>query len=333
MTVAARVAAIAASVSAVALGAVLLLAPGTSGAYTAAITNSNNTAASSAAFFTCSSAFAADKANALFAYPLNEATGSTTAVDAATGSYPGTYRGGMTSDTTSSRACSRDTGGAYVLDGSDSVTNALQAQGPATFSTEVWFKTTVKGGKLIGFGNSQAGSSSAYDRHTYVSTTGQLSIGTYNGGYQTIHELRQRRRRRLASRGRHDVAQHGHDPVPRRRPRRPEHGLHRPGEQQRLLADRLRQHVGVAERGIRLLRRQHALRGRVQDGPHRDAGPEPLQRRPLTRRRDGRMTVPSSVRAVDQLAGTTSQCSRMRPPSTRKMSAARNGSSAFAPTG
>ncbi len=53
MTVAARVAAIAASVSAVALGAVLLLAPGTSGAYTAAITNSNNTAASSAAFFTC----------------------------------------------------------------------------------------------------------------------------------------------------------------------------------------------------------------------------------------------------------------------------------------
>ena len=181
-----RLAGIAASVAAAALGAVLLLAPGTNGAYTAAIQNTNNTAASSAAFFTCSSAFAADKANALFAYPLNEATGSTTAVDAATGSYPGTYRGGMTSDTTSSRACARDAGGAYVLDGSDFVTNALQAQGPATFSTEVWFKTTVKGGKLIGFGNSQSGSSSAYDRHTYISTTGQLAFGTYNGGYQTI---------------------------------------------------------------------------------------------------------------------------------------------------
>jgi hypothetical protein len=181
-----RLAGIAASVAAAALGAVLLLAPGTNGAYTAAIQNTNNTAASSAAFFTCSSAFAADKANALFAYPLNEATGSTTAVDAATGSYPGTYRGGMTSDTTSSRACARDTGGAYVLDGSDFVTNALQAQGPATFSTEVWFKTTVKGGKLIGFGNSQSGSSSAYDRHTYISTTGQLAFGTYNGGYQTL---------------------------------------------------------------------------------------------------------------------------------------------------
>jgi hypothetical protein len=181
-----RRAGLAASVSAAALGAVLLLAPGTSGAYTAAIRNTNNTAASSAAFFTCSSAFAADKANALFAYPLNEASGSTTAVDAASGSYPGTYRGSMTSETTSTRACPRDTGGAYVLDGSDFVTNSLQAQGPATFSTEVWFRTTVKGGKLIGFGNSQSGSSSAYDRHTYVSTTGQLAFGTYNGGYQTI---------------------------------------------------------------------------------------------------------------------------------------------------
>jgi hypothetical protein len=181
-----RLAGIAASVSAAALGAVLLLAPGTNGAYTAAITNSNNSAASAAAFFTCSSAFAADKANALFAYPLNEASGSTTAVDAASGSYPGTYRGAMTSDTTSTRACPRDTGGTYVLDGSDFVTNALQAQGPATFSTEVWFKTTVKGGKLIGFGNSQSGSSSSYDRHTYVSTTGQLAFGTYNNGYQTI---------------------------------------------------------------------------------------------------------------------------------------------------
>lgn len=187
MSVSSRLAGIAASVSAVALGAVLLLAPGTSGAYTAAITNTNNTAAASAAFFTCSSAFAADRADALFAYPLTEASGSTRAVDAASGAYPGTYRTGMTSDTTTTpRACARDTGGAYVLDGTDFVTNALQARGPATFSTEVWFKTTVKGGKLIGFGNSQSGSSSAYDRHTYITTTGQLAFGTYNSGYQTI---------------------------------------------------------------------------------------------------------------------------------------------------
>lgn len=183
-----RLAAVAASVSAAALGAVLLLAPGTNGAYTASITNSNNSAASSAAFFTCTSAFAADRANALFAYPLNEASGSTRAVDAATGTYPGTYRTGMVSDTTTTpRACPRDAGGAYVLDGTDYVTNAYNATAPSTFSTEVWFKTTTRGGKLIGFGNSQTGSSSAYDRHTYVSTTGQLVFGTYNAGnYQTL---------------------------------------------------------------------------------------------------------------------------------------------------
>jgi hypothetical protein len=191
-----RPAAVAASVSAIALGAVLLLAPGTNGAYTASIRNTNNTAASSANYFTCASAFAADRANALFAYPLNEPSGSTRAVDTAsgtgTGTYPGTYQPaptpGMVSDTTSARACPRDTGGAYVLDGNDFVTTSLpQAQAPAAFSTEVWFKTSAKGGKLIGFGNSQTGSSSSYDRHTYINTAGRLVFGTYNNGaYQTI---------------------------------------------------------------------------------------------------------------------------------------------------
>jgi hypothetical protein len=184
-----RPAAIAASVSAVALGAVLLLAPSTNGAFTASIRNDNNTAAGAAAFFTCTSAFAADRADALFAYPLSEATGSTSARDAATGAYPGTYRGGMVSDTTTTpRACSRDAGGAYVLDGTDFVTNAFQqTQAPSTFSTEVWFKKTTRGGKLVGFGNSQAGSSSAYDRHTYITTGGRLAFGTYNqGNYQIL---------------------------------------------------------------------------------------------------------------------------------------------------
>ena len=182
-----RLAGITASLAAAALGAVLLLAPGTNGAYTAAIANTNNTAASSAAFFTCSSAFAADRANAVFAYALNEASGSTRAVDAAAGTYPGTYRGSMVSTSDSPTACPRDAGGAYTLNGSTSqLTNSLMAQGPSTFSTELWFKTAVKGGKLIGFGNSATGSSSAYDRHTYVSTTGQLVFGTYNNGYQTL---------------------------------------------------------------------------------------------------------------------------------------------------
>lgn len=182
-----RPAAVAATTAAVALGAVLLLAPTTNGAFTASIRNTNNSAASAAAFFTCSSAFAADKADAVFAYALTDATNSTTAPDIAAGTYPGTYRGSMTSTTVTPQACPRDTGGSYTLNGTTSfLTNSLQQAGPSTFSTEVWFKTTVKGGKLIGFGNSATGSSSAYDRHTYITTTGQVLFGTYNGGYQNL---------------------------------------------------------------------------------------------------------------------------------------------------
>ncbi|CAQ02869.1 LamG domain-containing protein [Clavibacter sepedonicus] len=184
-----RLAGIAAATSAAALGAVLFLAPGTSGAYTAAITNTNNTAASSAAYFTCTSALAADRADALFAYAFTEAAGSSRATDIDSGAYPGTYRGSMRTTTTSPQACPRDSGSSYLLDGSSSqVTNGLQQNAPAAFSTELWFKTTVKGGKLIGFGDSQTGLSGSYDRHTYVNTAGQLVFGVYTqaAGIMTV---------------------------------------------------------------------------------------------------------------------------------------------------
>ncbi|AWF96954.1 LamG domain-containing protein [Clavibacter michiganensis] len=184
-----RRATVAASLAAAAAGMLLLLAPTTNGAFTAAITNSNNSAASSATYFSCMNAVTADKASALFAYPLNEATGSGQAVDIDSGAYPGTYRGGMTSTNVSPQACLRDSGGSYQLNGSSSqVTNGLQQTSPQTFSTEVWFKTTVRGGKLIGFGNSQTGLSGSYDRHTYINTSGQLVFGTYTpqAGIMTI---------------------------------------------------------------------------------------------------------------------------------------------------
>jgi hypothetical protein len=180
---------VAASIAAVAAGTILLLAPTTNGAFTAAITNNNNSAASSATYFSCTNAIAGDKASALFAYPLNEGTGSTRATDIDSGAYPGTYRGSMVSTNVSPQACPRDAGGSYQLNGSTSqVTNTLQQASPATYSTEVWFKTTVRGGKLIGFGDSQTALSAAYDRHTYINTSGQLVFGTYTpqAGVMTI---------------------------------------------------------------------------------------------------------------------------------------------------
>jgi hypothetical protein len=173
-------------VASVSLALTLLLTPGSFSAYVASVKNSSDTAAT-APFFTCAAALANDKGSSLFTLPLNEASGSTTATDTASGAYPGTYRGTMTTSTTSPLACSRDTGGAYVLNGSTSyVSTATSFANPQTFSIEVWFKTTVAGGRLIGFGSSQTGASGSYDRQLYVDTTGKLVFGVYNAATNTI---------------------------------------------------------------------------------------------------------------------------------------------------
>ncbi|RFA11303.1 hypothetical protein B7R54_14590 [Subtercola boreus] len=162
------------------------LTPGTNSAYVARITNSVDTAAT-APYFTCAAAYAADKSNALFQYPLTEATGATTALDVSGRTANGNYQGSMTRSTTTPISCSRDTNSAYVLNGTTSyLSTPTQVTTPATFTLETWFKTTVGGGKLVGFEANQTGTSSVYDRHVYLNPTGQLIFGTYNNGLQTI---------------------------------------------------------------------------------------------------------------------------------------------------
>lgn len=167
----------------VALAVVVLLnqfAP-TRSAYSARVTNSANTAAT-APYFTCTGAVGADTANALFAYRLTEASGSRTATDWSGRGANGTYQGTMTATTPSPNACPRDAGSAYALNGSTSyVSTPRSYANPTTFSEEVWFRTTVAGGMLIGFGSSQTGASSQHDRKLYLTTSGQLAFGTYTG--------------------------------------------------------------------------------------------------------------------------------------------------------
>jgi hypothetical protein len=168
------------------LGLIAAVVPGSSAGYVAKIKNSTDTAAT-APFFTCAGALANDKSSALLYLPLNEASGATTAVDTASGSYPGTYQGTMTSSATTPLACSRDTGGAYVSNGTSSyVSTATSIANPQTFSEEIWFKTTVAGGRMIGFGSSSTGASGSYDRHLYVNTLGQLVFGTYSSTARTL---------------------------------------------------------------------------------------------------------------------------------------------------
>jgi len=187
-----RVAYAALGVAIAALCVIAAGAPGTTSGYIAAVRNTAD-AATTAANFTCAGAVGVDKSNAMFEYYLNEASGATKAIDYASGSNPGTYVNGltgiatgMTSSSTTPIACPRDTGGAWVLNGtSNTISYPTSFAGPTTFSLEAWFKTTATSGKIIGFGSSQVGLSGQYDRHLYVSG-GSITFGVYNGGYDTI---------------------------------------------------------------------------------------------------------------------------------------------------
>lgn len=61
-------------------------------------------------------------------------------------------------------------------------------QGPNTFTVSAWFRTTsTSGGKILGFGNSNTGTSSSYDRHIYMDNSGRIFFGVYPGGVATLN--------------------------------------------------------------------------------------------------------------------------------------------------
>ena len=80
-------------------------------------------------------------------------------------------------------------GKAYSFNGSTQyMSTATSYANPTDFSLSIWFKTsTVSGGKLIGFGNSQTGSSPNYDRHIYMNNAGQIYFGIYPGSVVTVN--------------------------------------------------------------------------------------------------------------------------------------------------
>ena len=138
------------------------------------------TVASSSPSQTYQQAVLAD--NPSFLWPLNDSGG--TAADASGNGFTGVYEPGTTQGASGPFTGSTAT----TFDGNTGlVTSASQVTGPQTFSAELWFKTTTTdGGKLIGFGNSQTGSSSNYDRHIYMMNDGQLTFGIYNNQTVTI---------------------------------------------------------------------------------------------------------------------------------------------------
>jgi len=168
----------------VALCVTAQLVPSTSAGFTAKVTNSNQ--AGTARDFTCADSITSDKASALFAYPLNDTTGTAVA-DTSGNARTGTLYG--TRATSTDMPCPRDSGVSATFNG---VTNWIStpykfAAAPNVFSLEAWIKTTVKGGKIIGFGTAQTTISSQFDRHIYINTSGQAVFGVYNNGTQVIN--------------------------------------------------------------------------------------------------------------------------------------------------
>lgn len=67
------------------------------------------------------------------------------------------------------------------------VATSSTTSAPEEFSTELWFRTTSsEGGKLIGYGSSASGESGSYDRHAYMTDSGEIVFGVHPGAVRTI---------------------------------------------------------------------------------------------------------------------------------------------------
>jgi hypothetical protein len=121
--------------------------------------------------------------NPSFFWPLNETSGST-AHDASPHGFNGSYESGTTQGVPGPIAGQKAT----AFDGSSgNVVSASQVTNPQDYSIELWFKTTTNtGGKLVGFGDAQTGSSGSYDRHVYMMNDGQIVYGVWTGQTETI---------------------------------------------------------------------------------------------------------------------------------------------------
>ncbi|MGI8870707.1 MAG: LamG-like jellyroll fold domain-containing protein [Mycobacteriales bacterium] len=86
-------------------------------------------------------------------------------------------------------AITGDPDAASTFDGSSTgyaVSNST-IPAPSSFAIEAWVKTTTtSGGKIVGYGNLSARTSSAYDRQIYLDDAGHIWFGVYWAGDRTL---------------------------------------------------------------------------------------------------------------------------------------------------
>jgi hypothetical protein len=121
-------------------------------------------------------------------YRLNDTAG-TAAADSATSPHNGTYSGTWTKSATGNLTCTPNTAVTAAGTSSTVISGGQQITAPpAAFTLEAWINTTdSNGGEIIGFGNSQSGTSTSIDRVLYLTSAGKLALGvTTSAGKQSI---------------------------------------------------------------------------------------------------------------------------------------------------
>jgi len=107
------------------------------------------------------------------------------------------YDWGTGRDLTLASGATRNTAGAISGDPNTATTfpgtatvpaaTPLRLWAPQLYTVEAWFRTTTtRGGKIVGYGNSNTANSSSYDRHIYMTNAGAVVFGVNNGSLQTI---------------------------------------------------------------------------------------------------------------------------------------------------
>jgi len=129
--------------------------------------------------------YSAQAATLIAHYPLDTINGGTTTPDTSGSNNTATLQGANGLPTLVAGIVGT---GAFQFDGvDDALSTATQFTNPSVFTLSLWFKTsTTSGGKLIGFGATQVGTSGSYDRHIYMANDGRIIFGCYPGTVKII---------------------------------------------------------------------------------------------------------------------------------------------------
>ncbi|MEU4396662.1 LamG-like jellyroll fold domain-containing protein [Kribbella sp. NPDC023855] len=115
---------------------------------------------------------------------LGEPAGTTTSVDASGQSNNGTYTGmtlGSTGKVSGNTA-------ATISSSNGRMAGEKGYSMPQQFTVEAWFKQSfLRGGRIIGFGNSKTGNSSMNDRMLYLRSNGTVTFGVNDGSQRTLN--------------------------------------------------------------------------------------------------------------------------------------------------